>query len=106
MARLDYSVDVAPSKPALGWSIYGAERTQPTAIGGKPTCSDNRSTKPIRNRGQPFAIVRDLMVRRGSTVSSPPEGSAEAPEIGSFSFRSTCSVSNVRWVWSRLGSFA
>jgi hypothetical protein len=32
------------------WSIYGAERTQPTATRGKPGLPDNRSNKPIRSR--------------------------------------------------------
>jgi hypothetical protein len=43
--------------------------------------------------------------KEGVDGSSPSEGSAKAPEIGWFSIRSTCSASNVRWVWSRLWSF-
>src|SRR5207248_10182391 len=43
--------------------------------------------------------------KEGVDGSSPSEGSAKAPEIGAFSFRQTCSVSNVRCVWSRLWSF-
>jgi hypothetical protein len=38
--------------------------------------------------------------KEGVDGSSPSEGSAKAPEIGAFSFRSICSASNVRWVWS------
>jgi hypothetical protein len=38
--------------------------------------------------------------KEGVSGSSPGEGSEKAPEIGAFSFRSTCSDSNVRWVWS------
>src|ERR671930_250415 len=43
--------------------------------------------------------------KEGVEGSSPSEGSAKAPEIGTFSSRSTCVDSNVRWVWSRLWSF-
>jgi len=54
--------------PAKGWSIYGAQRAQPVATGGKSDGPENRSNKPIRNRWQPTATVSERMVRRGSTV--------------------------------------
>jgi hypothetical protein len=41
---------------------------------------------------------------RGVDGSSPSEGFAKAPHVGAFSFRATCSGSNVRWVWSPLWS--
>jgi len=53
---------------AKGWSIYGAQRAQPVATGGKWNTPKNRSNKPIRNRWQPTATVPERMVRRGSTV--------------------------------------
>jgi hypothetical protein len=53
---------------AMGWSIYGAQRTQPVATGGKWETLENRSNKPTRNRSQPTATVPERMVRRGSTV--------------------------------------
>jgi hypothetical protein len=53
---------------AKGWSIYGAQRAQPVATGGKWNTPENRSNKPIRNRWQPTATVSERMVRRGSTV--------------------------------------
>src|SRR2546421_533293 len=37
--------------------------------------------------------------------SLPLEGSAKAPHVGAFAFRSTCRFSRVRRVWSRLWSF-
>src|SRR5881394_2664683 len=43
--------------------------------------------------------------KEGVDGSSPSEGSAKAPHVGAFSFRPTCSLLNVRWVWSRLWSF-
>jgi hypothetical protein len=43
--------------------------------------------------------------KEGVDGSSPSEGSAKAPGIGAFAFRSTCCSSNARWVWSRLWSF-
>jgi hypothetical protein len=51
-----------------GWSVYGAERAQPVATGGKWDDPENRSNKPIRNQWQPTATVSQRMVRRGSTV--------------------------------------
>jgi hypothetical protein len=51
-----------------GWSIYGAQRAQLVATGGKWNTPENRSNKPIRNRWQPTATVSERMVRRGSTV--------------------------------------
>src|SRR5438132_10015003 len=41
-----------------GWSIYGAQRAQPVATGGKWDDPENRSNKPIRNRWQ---MVRNAM---------------------------------------------
>ncbi len=43
--------------------------------------------------------------KEGVDGSSPSEGSAKAPHVGAFSFRPTCSLSNVQRVWSRLWSF-
>src|SRR5437588_761495 len=50
-------------------------------------------------------LVEHLHGKEGVDGSSPSEGSAKAPEIGAFAFRSTCSRPNVRWVWSCLWSF-
>src|SRR4051794_20543017 len=49
-------------------------------------------------------LVEHLHGKEGGDGSSPSEGSAKAPEIGAFLFRSTCSRSHVRWVWSTLWS--
>src|SRR5438445_5409027 len=35
--------------PANAWSIYGAQRAQPVATGGKWDALENRSNRPIRN---------------------------------------------------------
>jgi hypothetical protein len=40
--------------------------------------------------------------KEGVDGSSPSEGSAKAPHVGAFSFRPTCTKSNLRWLWSRL----
>jgi hypothetical protein len=45
------------------------------------------------------------MNQLGVDGSSPSEGSAKSPHVGAFSFRATCALSNVRWVWSRSWSF-
>src|SRR5205085_3789034 len=50
-------------------------------------------------------LVEHLHGKEGVDGSSPSEGSAKAPHVGAFAFRTTCSSSNVRWVWSRLWSF-
>jgi hypothetical protein len=46
----------------------------------------------------------NLHGKEGVNGSSPLEGSAKAPEIGAFSFGSTCGLSNVSQVWSPLWS--
>jgi hypothetical protein len=50
------------------WSIYGAQRAQPVATGGKWDTLENHSNNLIRNRWQPTATVSQRMVRRGSPV--------------------------------------
>ncbi len=50
-------------------------------------------------------LVEHLHGKEGVNGSSPLEGSAKAPQVGAFAFRSTCRFSRVRWVWSRLWSF-
>jgi hypothetical protein len=47
----------------------------------------------------------NLHGKEGVNGSSPLEGSAKAPHVGAFVFRSTCSSSTVWWIWSRLWSF-
>jgi len=49
-------------------------------------------------------LPRGVHGKEGVSGSSPEEGFAKAPHVGVFSFRSACSLSNVRWVWSRLWS--
>jgi hypothetical protein len=57
--------------------------------------------QPVAAHGNRFAAHG----KEGVDGSSPSEGSAKAPHVGAFAFRTTCSLSNVRWVWSRLWSF-
>jgi hypothetical protein len=45
------------------WSIYGAQRAQPLAIGGKWDALENRLNRPIGNRWQPTATVSQRMVK-------------------------------------------
>ncbi len=59
---------------------------------------------PAKTRACPPFPPRNLNGKEGVDGSSPSEGSAKAPEIGAFSFRPTCTESNVRWVWSPLWS--
>jgi hypothetical protein len=71
--------------------------------------SGKRSARQVRKNGlssdETVATSWHRLLRRqhgkeGVSGSSPEEGSAKSPHVGAFSFRSTCSDSNVRWVWS------
>ena len=78
-----------------GRSLYGAQRSQLVATRRKCNGRGSRS-----NTGKPLPWVatgclRRSMVRRGSTVRVR-QGSAKGPEIGPFSFESTCSISTLR----------
>jgi hypothetical protein len=57
-----------------GWSIYGAQRAQPVATGGKWDALENGSNRPIGNRWQPTATVPEHG-KEGVDGSSPSEGS-------------------------------
>ncbi len=52
-----------PAIPQEGWSIYGAQRAQPVATGGKWDGAENRSNRPIRNRWQPTATTGTTWAR-------------------------------------------
>jgi hypothetical protein len=59
----------------------------------------------FRARGFPVLPSVPLSLldgKEGVDGSSPSEGSAKAPEIGTFVFGLTCTISSVRRVWSRL----
>src|SRR5919204_3400667 len=43
--------------------------------------------------------------KEGVDGSSPSEGSAKAVQSAAFSLTHVCTVSSMRWVWSRLWSF-
>jgi hypothetical protein len=53
---------------AKAWSIYGAERSQPVATGGKWDCPENGSNKPKPLPWVATSCRAPKMVRRGSTV--------------------------------------
>jgi len=74
--------------------------------------SSKRAAKPHRARKdkterllQPAAEHPSLHGKEGVDGSSPSEGSAKTPHVGTFAFSPTCRVGSVRWVWSRLWSF-
>jgi hypothetical protein len=77
-----------------------------------PTASTDPAMSAPPTKPQPTCCpataassTRPLHGKEGVDGSSPSEGSAKAPHVGAFSFRSTCCSSNVQWVWSRLWSF-
>src|SRR5207302_2437584 len=103
--------------------------TSPRARTARPTASSVRSPPTDRSRARPnrgpgppdlplraglhsarsallAQLVEHLHGKEGVDGSSPSEGSAKAPHVGTFPFRPSCRVSSVRWVWSRLWSFA
>ena len=71
--------------PAIGWSIYGAQRARPVATGGKWDALENRSNRPIRNPWQPTATVPERMGKEGVDGSSPLDGFEKTPAQGVFS---------------------
>ena len=64
-----------------------------------------RQNRVADDRACTHVTLRNLHGKEGVDGSSPSEGFANALHVGAFSFRPTCSSSNVRWVWSRLWSF-
>src|SRR4051795_7681280 len=79
------------------------------SLTGPARAADASRFAPVAGRIGAFALLAQLVEhlhgKEGVDGSSPSEGSAKAPHVGAFSFRTTCSASNVRWVWSRLWSF-
>jgi hypothetical protein len=63
-----------------GWSIYGAERAQPRATGGKWSTHEIDRIKPKPLRPVATGCRRDGMVRRGSTVRVRQRASSKAPQ--------------------------
>src|SRR5919204_7043439 len=72
------ALDVS-SRDNKGWSLYGAPWLQPVAIGGKSGSAESRRNKPNALPWVATACFSQRMVRRGSTGSSPSEGSAKSP---------------------------
>ena len=52
------------------WSIYGAQRAQPLAIGGKWDALENRLNWPMATGGNPRQPFRKRTVRRGLRFES------------------------------------
>jgi hypothetical protein len=70
------------------WQTFGRRRPE-NGLNQRKTVAPGCHRLPFGSHG-----------KEGVSGSSPEEGSAKAPHVGAFSFRSTCSDSNVRWVWS------
>src|SRR5436190_11382724 len=77
----------------------------------QPAAITRKSTGPeTQKQAKSFAtgchrLPETFHGKEGVDGSSPSEGSAKAPHVGAFLFRSTCRDCSVRWVWSRLWSF-
>jgi hypothetical protein len=88
-----------------GWSLYGAQRAQPVASGGKRNGFENASKQAKTVAVGCDRLPETFHGKEGVDGSSPSEGSARYLQIGRFPFSSTCRSSSLRWVWSRLWSF-
>ena len=62
-----------------GWSVYGAQRSQPVATGGKWGGTENGSGKRNRLPWVATGCRVDHMVKEGVDRSSPSEGFAKVP---------------------------
>jgi hypothetical protein len=81
------------------WSRAGATTRNQRLI--------DRAPKP-QKEAKSVAVACHRLPRDGKEGvdgSSPSEGSAKNLPIGSFPFGLTCTIPNVRWVWSALWSF-
>jgi hypothetical protein len=76
------------------WSPAGATGGNRWQMGdpGKPL--KQADPQPVATHGNHFGAHG----KEGVNGSSPLEGSAKAPHVGAFVFRSTCRVGSVRWV--------
>jgi len=79
-------------------AIHGSG-SQATASRKRPSC--------LRSLASDCHQLRPpLHGKEGVDGSSPSEGSAKPPHAAGFAIRLVCRASTVRWVWSRLWSFA
>src|SRR5258708_29457727 len=83
------------------WSRAGATGGNRSQIEGPRKRLKQADRQPVATSGNGSGAHG----KEGVNGSSPLEGSAKAPHVGAFAFRTTCSSSRVRWVWSRLWSF-
>ena len=88
--------------------VWGFSRTFRAHRGRGSACNESRSVagkscKQARFLRLPPA-ARILHGKEGVDGSSPSEGSAKAPLMRGFRFRSTCRSPSLRWVWSPLWS--
>jgi hypothetical protein len=74
----------------------GRNQWQPVANAVTPKPFKQANPQPVATHGNRSGAHG----KEGVDGSSPSEGSAKAPHFGAFSFSSTCSSSNVRWVRS------
>jgi hypothetical protein len=71
-------IRVHPRFRRRGWSVYGAQRSQPVATGGKCASPENGSNKPKPLPPVATSCRSERLVRRGVIGSSPSEGSAKS----------------------------
>src|SRR5437867_3990399 len=77
------------------WSLYGAPWLPPVANHGKAGYWPKRLKQAKTVAAGCDQLPFGFHGKEGVDGSSPSEGSAKAPEIGAFSFASTCKLSNV-----------
>ena len=67
---------------AKAWSIYGAERSQPVATGGKWDCPENGSNKPKPLPWVAISCRAPQNGKEGVDGSSPSEGFRKSLQKG------------------------
>ncbi len=74
----------------------GRNQWQPVANATGPENGENKP-KPL-----PWVATRSVVAhgKEGVDGSSPSEGSAKTPHVGTFPIGSVCKVRTVRWIWS------
>ena len=90
--------------PRRGWSVYGAERSQPVATGCK---WDRRESGSNRREPLPWvatSCARTLMVRRGSRVRVR-QRACKSPGNRAFTLRSTARCAASGGYGARYGAF-
>jgi hypothetical protein len=91
-ARASRDVARAENK---GWSLYGPQRAQPVATGGKSQRHETAEASPKTVAVGCDRLREEAHGKEGSTVRVRQRALQKAPESGAFRWSSTCSASRL-----------